>query len=207
MITQPIANVGLAYEPSIEAIAKVQPDLIIGIQGLAKQYDTISQIAPTILLNWSEPETNLIAIAGTVNRTQQAEQLLTETERRIAAAREAFAPVVATHPEILLFSSSQLKEIIPLDCSTICTSLPEKLGFQLVSLPEFDSPKPNSPPTPISIEKLPQLNDANSVIVLGYNFGEGKEPNNFQENQLLKIKQAWKQNAMPSARLRQSPNL
>ena len=191
MITQP-----LAYEPSIEAIAKVQPDLIIGIEGNAKQYDTLSQIAPTILLNWIEPENNLKAIAKAVNRSQKAEQLLAETEQKIAEARKTFAPVVADNPNILLISSLQLKEIIPLQPSTRCTSLPEQLGFQPLSIPGLEASQPNSPPPPISIEKLPELNDADSVVVLGYDFGEGKKADNFDRNQLSKIKQAWEKNAI-----------
>ena len=195
MITQPVANVGLAYEPSIEAISKVQPDLIIGIEGNTKQYDTLSQIAPTILLNWTEPENNLKAIAQAVDRPQQAEQLLIETKQRIATARETFAPVVANNPHLLLFSSTQLKEIIPLQPNATCTSLPEKLGFQPVPIVEPEAFKPNSPPPPISIEKLPELNEADSILVLGYDF-EGQKANNFNKNQLSKIKQAWKQNAI-----------
>ena len=196
MITQPIANIGLAYEPSVEAIAKVQPDLIIGIKANAKQYQTLSQLAPTIVLNWSEPEDNLKAIAQAVNLTQQAEQLLTETKQRIAKARKAFAPVVAAHPEMFLFTSSQLKEIMVLDSNTRCTSLPEQLGFKPLSLPGLETRKPNAPPIPISIEKLPELNDADSVLALGYDFEEEKELNNFNQNQLSKIKQAWSENAI-----------
>ena len=195
MITQPISNVGLAYEPSVEAIAKVQPDLIIGIEGNSKQYDTLSQIAPTIVLKWTEPENNLKAIAQAVDRTQQAEQLLTETEQQIAAAREAFAPVVAENPNILLFSSSQLKEIVPLLPSSTCVSLPEQLGFKPMSIPGIEALKPNTPPPLLSIEKLPELNDADSVVVLGYDF-KGQKANNFNKNQLLEIKQAWQENAI-----------
>ena len=193
-ITQPIANLGIAYEPSIEAIAQAQPDLVLGLEANAQHYDTLSQISPTILLKYGETENNLKAIATAVNRTQQAEQLLAETEQKIAAAREAFAPVVAENPNILLITSSQLKEILPLDSHTSCTSLPEQLGFKQVPIPGVENPKPNTPPPPISIETLPQLN-ADSIIVFGYDF-EGKKLNNFERNQLSKIKQAWKNNAI-----------
>jgi iron complex transport system substrate-binding protein len=178
MITQPIANVGLAYEPSIEAIVKVQPDLIIGIETNDQQYDILSQIAPTIMLDYEAPETNLKAIAQAVNRTQQAEQVLAETKQRIAAARKTFAPLVASNPKMLLLYS-----------------LPQKLGFQVVSSPKLDEPKANQS-VPISIETLPQFDEANSVIVLGHNFEELKQVNNFSENQLSNIKQEWSENAI-----------
>ena len=195
MITQPIANLGIAYEPSIEAIVQAQPDLILGLEANAQNYDTLSQIAPTILLEYSETENSLKAIATAVNRTQKAEQLLAETEQKIAATRAAFAPVVAENPDILLITSSQLREILPLDSHTTCTSLPKQLGFKSVPIPGMKTPKPNTPPPPISIETLPKLNSADSIIVFGYDF-EGKKLNNFERNQLSKVEQAWANNAI-----------
>jgi iron complex transport system substrate-binding protein len=195
MITQPIANVGLAYEPSIEAIVKVQPDLIIGIETNDQQYDILSQIAPTIMLDYEAPETNLKAIAQAVNRTQQAEQVLAETKQRIAAARKTFAPLVASNPKMLLLYSEQLEEITLSRPAELCHSLPQKLGFQVVSSPKLDEPKANQS-VPISIETLPQFDEANSVIVLGHNFEELKQVNNFSENQLSNIKQEWSENAI-----------
>ncbi|MEM8672891.1 MAG: iron-siderophore ABC transporter substrate-binding protein [Cyanobacteria bacterium P01_G01_bin.67] len=199
MITQPIANVGLASEPSIEAIVKVQPDLIIGLEENAKQYDNLSQIAPSILLDrldQSEPETNLKAIAQAVNRPQQVEQLLAETEQRITAAREAFAPLVASNPKLLLLSSSQWQEInLGNFHHGSCSSLIEELGFQLVSSPKLNDAKPNTI-VPISIETLPQFNEADSIVMLGSNFSERKELDNFESHQLSNIKQAWSENAI-----------
>ena len=196
MINQPIANVGIAYEPSIEAIAKVQPDLIIGLEANTKQYDILSQIAPTILLEYANPQKSLKAIALAVDRTSKVKELLAEIEQRIAEAREAFKPVVADHPQLLLLYSEQLEQLIPSTPNEMCHSLPEELGFKMVSLPESKIPKPNSPSIPISIEKLPELNDADSVIVLGYNFDKQQDFNQFNNNQTSKIKQAWKDNAI-----------
>ena len=196
MITQPIANVGIAYEPSIEAIAQAQPDLIIGVEANVQRYDLLSQIAPTILLKYADPEESFKAIAQAVNRTQQAEQVLAETEQKIAAARRTFAPVVAENPDLLLITSSQLKEIAPLYSHTRCTSLPEQLGFKPVPIPGVGTPESNTSPPPISIETLPKLNDADSIIVFGYDFGEGKKLDNFERSQLSKVKQAWSNNAI-----------
>ena len=52
-ITQPLANVGLASAPSIETILKIQPDLILGIEGMSSShYETLSNIAPTLLFDY-----------------------------------------------------------------------------------------------------------------------------------------------------------
>jgi len=69
--------------------------LIIGTERNAGEYETLSKIAPTLLLERSDPEKNLRTIAQAVDRMEQVEQLLTQTQQQIAAAREAFAPLVA----------------------------------------------------------------------------------------------------------------
>ncbi|MGP1387538.1 MAG: iron-siderophore ABC transporter substrate-binding protein [Thainema sp.] len=199
-ITQPLDNPGLAYSPSIEAILNVQPDLILGLESNnAEQYDTLAQIAPTLLFDHAEPEENLRIIAQAVNRTEQAEQLLTETEQNIAAARKAFAPLVASHPKMLLLSSSDLQEVyIGNSTYGLCSSLLEDLGFQLVMPSEFDDTESDLR-VPVSIETLPQLNDADSIILLGSNFSELKQLNGtreFEDHQLANLKQAWEGNAI-----------
>lgn len=198
-ITQPLANIGTAYSPSTEAMLKVQPDLILGTDSNADQYETLSEIAPTLLLKWADTEMTLRAIAQAVDRTEQAEQLLMETEQQIVAARETFAPVIATHPKILLLSSSQLQEInLGNSGHGLCSSLIEELGFQLVAPPGFDSSNSESL-VPISLETLPQLNAADSIILLGSNFSELNQldgTKNFENHQLAKLKQAWEGNVI-----------
>lgn len=197
-ITQPLANVGLAYSPSIEALLKVQPDLILGTDSNADQYETLSKIAPTLLLKWSDTEKTLRAVAEAVDRSKQAEQLLTETNQQIAASRETFAPVVAAQPKVLLLSSSQLQEInLGNSAHGRCSSLIEELGFQLVAPPGFDDA--TEALVPISLETLPQLNKADSIILLGSNFGEPNQlhgTNDFEKHQLADLKQAWQENAV-----------
>ena len=190
-----IANVGTAEKPSLEAILKVQPDLIIGTTANESQYETLSQIAPTILFERNQPETTLRGVARAINRTGQAEQVLTETKQRMAAARKSFAPIVKTHPQLLLLTSSKLQRIDLITSYFNCASVIEDLGFQLVSSPEIKNSQPNRL-HPISIETLPELNDADSVILLGYNFSELEDMDNFQTHQLSQLKQAWSNNAI-----------
>jgi len=195
-ITQPLANVGLAYSPSIESLLKIQPDLIVGTESNASQYATLSEMAPTVLVKWADPENSLRTIAQAVGHSDQAEQLLTKTEQHIAAAREAFAPFVAANPKVLLLSSSQLQEInLGNSGHGQCSSLIEALGFQLVAPPGFDRTNTDSL-VPISLETLPQLNEADSIILLGSNFSALNEADTFENHQLISLKQSWEQNAL-----------
>lgn len=196
-MTHSLANLGLAHNPSIEAMLKVQPDLILGTESNADQYLTFSQIAPTLQLKWADPAGNLKTIAQAVGRSAQAEQLLTETEQRIAAARKTFAPLVAAHPRMLLLSSSQLQEInLGNSSHGLCNSLVKALGFQLVFPPGSDD---SELLVPLPLEALPQLNEADSIILLGSNFSELsqlKRTNDFEHHQLSNLRKAWKQNAI-----------
>ena len=199
-VTQPMANIGIAYAPSIEAILKVKPDLILGLDiQNARQYQTLSSIAPTLILKWTDPDMNLRAIAQAVNRSEQAEQILKETKQKIATARQEFASFVEFAPKLLLLNSSELRDVfLVTNRNGLCSSLLKELGFQLMFPPNFPQDSP-APLIPISLETLPQLNQADSVILLGNNFSKPnqlKQANNFEDHQLASLKQAWSKNAI-----------
>ncbi|MEM9809428.1 MAG: iron-siderophore ABC transporter substrate-binding protein, partial [Cyanobacteria bacterium P01_D01_bin.56] len=199
-ITQPIANVGLAYTPSLEAIVKAQPDLILGTSfANAAQYSELSSIAPTLLIEWENVDQGLRTIAQALDREEEATALMVKTAQRIASAREAFSPIVESHPKILLLNSSQLREIrLGSSGHGLCHSLIEALGFQLVSLPGV-APDESGLLEPISIETLPQLDDADSIILLGSNFNNLQgvtDLEEFEEKQLSGLEQAWHENAI-----------
>lgn len=85
---------------SIEQIAALDPDLIIGLQiGLeAGDYDLLSRIAPTVAQsggypNWGTPwQVNTITMGQAVGKADEAAALVADVEGQFAAAR-------AAHPE------------------------------------------------------------------------------------------------------------
>lgn len=193
-INQPLANVGVAYTPSIEAIVKVKPDLILAMEGNnAEQYETFSQFAPTLMLSWDTPEANLQAIAKAVNREAKAEQLLQETEQKIQEAKQDFAEMIALHPQMLLLYAQGAQQFFVDNSTELCSSLIKELGFDLLSLPELEASPPDSR-TPISLEVLPELDNADSIILFGYNFSDVKEledVKNFEKHQLSNLQEEW----------------
>ncbi|PIG95192.1 iron-siderophore ABC transporter substrate-binding protein [Gloeocapsopsis sp. IPPAS B-1203] len=197
--SQPI-NVGLTYTPSLEAIVRVQPDLILGTTRMNKsQYEQLSQVAPTLLFEWFDTETNLRAIAQAVNQPQRAEQLLAESQQLIETARKALAPVVSTHPRVLMMTSGDGQELNLLVAeNNFCGSLVSELGFQLVYPPEIDKNTLRSSTLPISVETLPRFNNADLVILLGYNWDTRQftDMKAFDDHQLNNLKQGWKKNAI-----------
>lgn len=199
-ITQPIANVGVAYTPSVESILKVQPDLILGIDEMgASQYEKLSSIAPTLWLDYDRAEENLRVIASAINHSDRASELLTKTRSQIKLARELFSDLVLSNPNVLLLGGSELKSIRVFTKSAgLCSSLLESLGFKLVIPPNID--KDNlARGIPISLEALTQFNDADLVIFLGHKYSNLKSSDNvnsFEDNVLSDLKTAWKKNAI-----------
>ncbi len=194
-VTKPIANVGTMHQPSIEAILKTEPDLIIGTEFDETVYDTLARIAPTLLLDYYSPEENLRAIAQAVNRTESVEPLLVQTQQRIATAKEAFAPIVAAYPKVLLLSGSQLQNIRLEDAFDACGSSIKELGFQLVYPSEIKKNHSDGA-VPISLESLPAFKDVDLILFLGYNFSYSQDldsTDSIESYQLSGIKQAWKE--------------
>jgi iron complex transport system substrate-binding protein len=93
-----VETVGTIEQPSLEAIAALQPDLILSSKLRHEAiYDQLSQIAPTVFteevgVTWKE---NFRLHAEALGRSQQAEQLEREYEDKVAALREALGDELA----------------------------------------------------------------------------------------------------------------
>ena len=196
--SQPV-NVGLVFTPSLEAIAKVQPDLILGGTGNEGPYELLSQIAPTLMFEWFETETNLRAIAMAVGRPERADPLLATMAQQVTSAQTEFSPVVAEHPKVLLLLSNlQMSQLTLLPGRfSFCDTLVADLGFQTVHLPGTAASALNQP-VPVSLETLPQFDEADSIIVLGYNDQTNQltDMDEFRQHQLKGLPQRWQENAI-----------
>lgn len=97
-------DVGLRAEPSLESVAKADPDLILGVlesipeEALAQ----MEQIAPVVLLksaDASQPleliKENFQTTAELVGKTDEAEKILGELDETIASGKEKIASAAA----------------------------------------------------------------------------------------------------------------
>ncbi|NEQ31407.1 MAG: iron-siderophore ABC transporter substrate-binding protein [Leptolyngbya sp. SIO4C5] len=84
-----IEDVGNANSPNLEAIAALKPDLILGFDYRdRKNYELLSQIAPTVLHEWrgtgeDDWKSLMNQMAEALGKTDRAEQILTDYNARI----------------------------------------------------------------------------------------------------------------------------
>ena len=199
LTNQPI-NVGTADEPSLETIAKLQPDLIIGnANANGNEYALLSQIAPTVLFDYTTDDKwkqQLQKTAAALGQKNQAETIIADQEQLLNQVRTALQPIANTYPKMLMLGSNQLNknlQIDPYNHSSSCSSLVEDLGFELVFPP--NSNKQTQAGGNTSIEILLQL-DADLIIVQAWNSDFSNLGNNLVEHQLQPVKKQWKENAI-----------
>jgi iron complex transport system substrate-binding protein len=207
-VTSKPINLGTRNQPSLERLTSLKPDLIIGGEASKSFYSVLSKIAPTLL--WTNRtdegkwQQSIRQLAKALGKEEKAQQVINNYEQQITAARTEFAPVVATHPKLLVLGTDKLQNNISIiNPNNYLGEVLKGIGFELVSLPSVKND--NQSVTPVSIETLPQLNQADIIIVMGYNLNVGeteqsKEKKNFnqyiEDIQSQAAKQAWQENAI-----------
>lgn len=184
-VTSNPINLGLRNTPSLEAIAQLKPDLIVGEDG--QDYGTLSKISPTLLFSGQGDDwkRSIPKIAQVFDREEQAQAVIESHNQKLAKLRTELAPVTATYPQVLLFASSQLPDSIDVRTGdSISGLLFQELGFELV-LPK--NQKAEFSEIPISLEVLPQL-EADIIIVI--------VSNHRRNDAMEQVKRVWQQNPL-----------
>jgi iron complex transport system substrate-binding protein len=189
--TQPL-NLGDRKNPSLERLALLKPDLIIGEDWLAGDlYSHLASIAPTLLFTDERDGSHhwrhtIQGIAKALGREGVIESVNTELSQELEAARRTLAPVVKALPKILILSvNSALTDVAIAPDSTV-GGLLEKIGFQLV----FPEPTTNGASRwlPTSPEVLATL-EADIVLVISWNASDLYRPE-------TRLKRIWDKNPL-----------
>ena len=195
--TQPV-NVGSGSQPSLEILAQLQPDLIVGEVGPNREnYGLLSQIAPTMLWDvrtyrgrWQQ---NFRALAQALGEEQNAEAAIAKAEQRMAETRRALTPIVGNQPTALLLGAHRLGsgDIFVITPNSFLGELMDGLGFELIA------PASTTNSIPLSLEALPELGDVDYVFVLGYDrAAKAPDPDQVLQQQTSGIQQDWTTNAI-----------
>ncbi|TWT06830.1 iron-siderophore ABC transporter substrate-binding protein [Planococcus sp. CPCC 101016] len=187
-LDETVVDVGGRQEPNLEAIAALEPDLIIGVSfrhdAMIEQLETI---APTVIFNpypedesidlYQEMETTFLEIAKAVGKTSEGEKVLADLETQYEEkAAEIEAADLKTKDVILTlaYSGEQAPEIRVFTPNSMASIILERIGLNNVHQPDqfeiFGS-------STFNVEGLVKYEDANYLYTV-------PEEDNIYENQL-----------------------
>ncbi|WP_142826998.1 ABC transporter substrate-binding protein [Planococcus soli] len=187
-LDETVVDVGGRQEPNLEAIAALEPDLIIGVSFRHDaMLDQLETIAPTVIFNpypedesidlYQEMETTFLEIAKAVGKTTEGEEVLTDLEAQYEEkAAELEAADLQTKDVILTlaYSGAQAPEIRVFTPNSMASIILDRLGLNNVHEPDqfeiFGS-------STFNVEGLVEYEDANYLYTV-------PDADNIYENQL-----------------------
>lgn len=197
-------NVGTAESPSLEAIAKLKPDLILADSIKNKdEYELLSKIAPTLLFDYSGAgsawQSDLQALGQALQKADKATAVVAASQQEVAKLKQDLQPIVARDPKVLLLLSEQLSQGVRLEtANSACGALLEDIGFQVVV--PADLSQSQEPSHVISLESLTNL-EMDWILIEGFSSQIIAKTPNPEEQQVKAIKKEWNENAIAQSLL------
>ncbi|WP_084555092.1 iron-siderophore ABC transporter substrate-binding protein [[Phormidium ambiguum] IAM M-71] len=135
--TGEIVNLGKEGQPNLEKIVELRPDLIVGMFILPQNYSLLSQIAPTVSIEYSQTgwKQTLKQVAEIVDKVQESKQLLDDYQQKIARFREAFLQKTGKLEICIMRFYTTLQFTQFLNQNSFTVSVMEELG--VLSIPEI----------------------------------------------------------------------
>lgn len=164
-VTSNPINVGNRFNPSLEVLVSLKPDLLIGENFAQAVYPNLSKIAPTLLFDGTGHEgwkNSLMTIAKALGREARGRAVLAKYQATIQTARVALAPKIAGKKLLIAWNGG-----FPADpvytvygAQDYTGGLMRELGFELLSPSERESK--------VSPEAMPKF-DPDMIIILAGN--------------------------------------
>ncbi|WP_127581989.1 ABC transporter substrate-binding protein [Paenibacillus koleovorans] len=151
------ASVGQGTAPNMEKLLGLKPELIIGTdKEHSKAYDTLKQIAPTLIITSDEMEKDwrgvFLKIADAVNKQELAKQQLKTFDENLLALKDQLAPIMKGKTVVFFKVTDKdtriLGNLSPLG----------KIAYEQLGLKYPESLKDESNETKIAAEILPEIN-------------------------------------------------
>lgn len=194
-LSDEVADVGGRQEPNLEAIAALEPDLIIGV---SFRHDAmikdLEKIAPTVIFNpypqdesidlYQEMTTTFKEIAKAVDKTAEADKVLADLDAKYDEAKAEIDKADLKTKDIILtlaYSGPQAPEIRVFTPNSMASQILEKIGLKNIHVPDqfevFGS-------STFNVEGLTKYENANYLFTVQAN-------DNVYEKQ-LKDNAVWK---------------
>ncbi|MDZ8052746.1 MAG: ABC transporter substrate-binding protein [Aulosira sp. ZfuVER01] len=166
-----VVDIGTRQEPSLEAIAQLKPDLILGVE-LRHQtiYDTLSAIAPTQIFNpypsaenshqLDEMQQTFLKIADRVNRRDVAQKIIQQMQTKFQTAATLIKNT--QKPDFVLGQFSDNAPQIRLFAdNSMAAQILTAIGLKNAWKGEFDRFGFNT----VWVEALPKVETANFIYL------------------------------------------
>lgn len=105
---QPVVDIGAPNAPNLELLLEMNPDLIIGYEAHNAQYDELSQIAPTVILNYAQINDDwkygIAQFAELLGKSEHIDDVIANTEQAVADAAARLADFRAKGESVMFVS-------------------------------------------------------------------------------------------------------
>ncbi len=194
-LSDDVVNVGGRQEPNLEAIAELEPDLIIGTSfrhdGMIAD---LEKIAPTVIFNpypedekmdlYQEMITTFNEIAKAVDKKDEAKQVLADLDVKYKEAKTTIDNAGLKTKDVVLtlaYTGPQAPEIRVFTPNSMASIMLEKIGLNNIHIPDQFELYGSST---YNVEGLTKYEDANYLYIV-------QDDDNIYEKQ-LKDNAVWK---------------
>ena len=194
-LSKDVADVGGRQEPNLEAIAALEPDLIIGTSfrhdGMIAD---LEKIAPTVIFNpypedekmdlYQEMITTFNEIAKVVDKKDEAKQVLADLDKKYEEAKTTIDNAGLKTKDVVLtlaYTGPQAPEVRVFTPNSMASIMLEKIGLNNIHIPDQFELYGSST---YNVEGLAKYEDANYLYIV-------QADDNIYEKQ-LKDNAVWK---------------
>ncbi|MGB6298752.1 MAG: iron-siderophore ABC transporter substrate-binding protein [Rivularia sp. (in: cyanobacteria)] len=176
-LSDKVVDVGTRTEPSLEAIAKLKPDLILGVEQRHQEtYNLLNSIAPTFLFNpypsaknanqLDEMQQTFLKIAQTVNREDKGKIVLNEIQQTFDEANKQISNLkLAQNTFVLAQLSDRGPQFRLFSDNAMAVQILNKIGLENAWKGTFDIFGFNT----VWVEALPKVEEANFIYITADN--------------------------------------
>jgi len=176
-LSDKVVDVGTRAEPSLEAIAKLKPDLILGVEQRHQEtYNLLTSIAPTFLFNpypsgknanqLDEMQQTFLKIAKAVNQEDKGKSVLSEMQQTFEKYKKQLSNIKVSQNKFVLAQLSDSGPQLRLfSDNSMAVQILNKIGLENAFEGMFDAFGFNT----VWVEALPKVEDANFLYITADN--------------------------------------
>ncbi len=165
----PVVDIGSPMEPNLEKILELEPDLILAASFHENVYGELSKIAPTIILDYTQINTDwkygVEEFAKLLGKENQTDKIIANVENSIADGSDNLKNFRAKNESVVFISVTE-KEIWPYTVSQLQVIYNETNGLGLKAPEAYASITDSS--SSISLEALSEYNPDHIFLMTDY---------------------------------------